>query len=66
MYGGRVTDNMDRRIVKTYLEEYFGDFLFDTFQPFHFFVNENANYCLPPGSVESYKTLTLAQMNAHV
>jgi dynein heavy chain len=36
MYGGRVTDNFDRRIITTYLEEYMGDFLFDDFQPFHF------------------------------
>jgi len=37
MYGGRVTDNCDRRVVETYMQEYLGDFLFDTFQPFHFF-----------------------------
>eukprot|EP00928_Gymnodinium_smaydae_P090380 TRINITY_DN7418_c2_g3_i1.p1 TRINITY_DN7418_c2_g3~~TRINITY_DN7418_c2_g3_i1.p1 ORF type:complete len:3325 (+),score=999.70 TRINITY_DN7418_c2_g3_i1:390-9977(+) len=29
MYGGRVTDQYDRRILNTYLEEYMGDFLFD-------------------------------------
>lgn len=29
MYGGRVTDDWDRRIMMTYLEEYMGDFLFD-------------------------------------
>jgi dynein heavy chain len=29
MYGGRVTDGWDRRILMTYLEEYMGDFLFD-------------------------------------
>jgi len=37
MYGGRVTDDCDRRVVETYMQEYLGDFLFDTFQPFHFF-----------------------------
>ena len=37
MYGGRVTDDCDRRIVETYMQEYLGDFLFDTFQPFRFF-----------------------------
>jgi len=30
MYGGRVTDNMDRRVLTTYLTEYLGDFIFDT------------------------------------
>jgi len=40
MYGGRVSDSYDRRILNTYLDEYLGDFLFDTFQPFHFFQND--------------------------
>jgi dynein heavy chain len=30
MYGGRVTDNLDRRVLTTYLTEYLGDFIFDT------------------------------------
>ena len=29
MYGGRVTDSFDRRVLVTYLEEYMGDFIFD-------------------------------------
>jgi len=29
MYGGRVTDNMDRRVLNCYLTEYLGDFIFD-------------------------------------
>ena len=37
MYGGRVSDSFDRRILTTYLDEYLGDFLFDAFQPFHFY-----------------------------
>ena len=32
MYGGRCIDSFDRRILTTYMEEYFGDFIFDTFQ----------------------------------
>jgi dynein heavy chain len=36
MYGGRVTDNYDRRILNTYLEEYMGDFLFDENVRFYF------------------------------
>jgi dynein heavy chain len=40
MYGGRASDAFDRRILNTYLEEYLGDFLFDAFQPFQFFVRE--------------------------
>lgn len=48
MYGGRVSDNFDRRILTTYLDEYLGDFLFDTFQPFHFYVNSEVDYTIPP------------------
>jgi len=36
MYGGRVSDLYDRRILVTYLNEYFGDFLFDDERPFAF------------------------------
>lgn len=66
MYGGRVSDGMDRRIVKTYLEDYFGDFLFDTFRPFHFFQDELADYCLPADSTDSNKKVNLVQMSAKV
>ena len=41
MYGGRVIDSYDRRIIRTYMNEYFGDFVFDRFQPFHFFDQTN-------------------------
>ena len=55
MYGGRVTDDCDRRVVATYMQEYLGDFLFDTFQPFHFFQDaasaagdpKGVDYCIP-------------------
>jgi dynein heavy chain len=40
MYGGRVIDDFDRRVVNTYMDEYMGDFIFDTFQPFHFYMND--------------------------
>eukprot|EP00771_Trimastix_marina_P001232 gnl/Trimastix_PCT/2287.p1 GENE.gnl/Trimastix_PCT/2287~~gnl/Trimastix_PCT/2287.p1 ORF type:complete len:1636 (+),score=757.30 gnl/Trimastix_PCT/2287:1914-6821(+) len=47
MYGGRVTDNFDRRILITYLDEYMGDFLFDRFQPFFFYKDESVAYSVP-------------------
>eukprot|EP01116_Phalansterium_solitarium_P024809 TRINITY_DN91_c3_g2_i3.p1 TRINITY_DN91_c3_g2~~TRINITY_DN91_c3_g2_i3.p1 ORF type:complete len:554 (-),score=254.47 TRINITY_DN91_c3_g2_i3:209-1870(-) len=47
IYGGRVTDAFDRRTVSTYLDEYMGDFLFDTFQKFHFYRDANVDYRLP-------------------
>ena len=48
MYGGRVSDSFDRRILTTYLDEYMGDFLFDTFQPFSFFQHKDVNIAVPP------------------
>ncbi|XP_073386148.1 dynein-1-alpha heavy chain, flagellar inner arm I1 complex isoform X3 [Physcomitrium patens] len=49
MYGGRVSDSFDRRILTTYLEEYLGDFLFDKVHPFMFFAStgESIVYRLP-------------------
>ncbi|KZC13452.1 Dynein heavy chain 10, axonemal [Dufourea novaeangliae] len=47
MYGGRVIDNYDRRVSHTYMDEYFGDFLFDVFQPFHFYHNQHVDYVIP-------------------
>ena len=44
MYGGRVTDNFDRRILITYLDEYMGDFLFDSNNPFAFSRMKGFNY----------------------
>lgn len=57
MYGGRVTDDFDRRILITYLNEYMGDFLFDTFQPYYFFMDEHRNYALPENSITTKYTL---------
>ncbi|XP_011694340.1 PREDICTED: dynein heavy chain 10, axonemal [Wasmannia auropunctata] len=48
MYGGRVIDSYDRRVSYTYMDEYFGDFLFDEFQPFHFYKNDIVDYVIPP------------------
>mmetsp|Transcript_13853 Transcript_13853/g.21612 ORF Transcript_13853/g.21612 Transcript_13853/m.21612 type:complete len:481 (-) Transcript_13853:121-1563(-) len=50
MYGGRVTCDFDRRVLTTYIAEYMGDFLFDTFQPFHFYVSKDLDYTLPAQS----------------
>jgi len=47
MYGGRVTDNRDRVVVETYMQEFLGDFLFDTFQPFHFYHDDKSDYAIP-------------------
>lgn len=56
MYGGRAIDDFDRRVLTTYMEEYFGDFIFDAFQPFHFFHNQEVDYCIPEdkGNKDSY------------
>jgi dynein heavy chain len=57
MYGGRVSDSFDRRVLTTYLDEYMGDFLFDSFdasQRFHF-SRAGFSYVLPAwGNLESY------------
>ncbi|CAH8518373.1 unnamed protein product [Schistosoma turkestanicum] len=50
MYGGRAIDEFDRRILRTYMDEYFGDFIFDTFQPFNFYACESFEYSIPEGS----------------
>ena len=55
MYGGRVIDDFDRRVVKTYMAEYMGDFIFDTFQPFHFYHDEKVDYFIPKPPQENEK-----------
>lgn len=47
MYGGRVTDDYDRRVMNTYLKEFMGDFIFDTNQKF-FFSQSEFDYVIPP------------------
>lgn len=56
MYGGRIIDNFDRRISEVYMNEYFGDFLFDTFRVFHFYHDGYVDYVIPPqGNLTSYR-----------
>jgi len=59
MYGGRVTCDFDRRVLTTYIGEYMGDFLFDAFQPFHFFVGKECDYRLPekPSLASSFEMI---------
>ena len=47
MYGGRVTDDWDRRVLMTYLEEYMGDFLFDKNRDFFFAKTPDYDYVQP-------------------
>lgn len=47
MYGGRVTDDYDRRVLTTYLDEYMGDFLLETTNGFIFASTKNFDYKLP-------------------
>jgi dynein heavy chain len=57
MYGGRVTDDFDRRTLRTYLAEYMGDFLFDDFQHFYF-SRSGFDYELPEdpmGDIDVYR-----------
>ncbi|KAL7391500.1 hypothetical protein ABVT39_010104 [Epinephelus coioides] len=64
MYGGRAIDSFDRRILTVYMDEYLGDFLFYTFQCFHFFKNKDVDYKIPPNGpkkvyVDEIETLPL-------
>jgi dynein heavy chain, axonemal len=47
MYGGRVTDDYDRRVLVTYLDEYMGDFLFDKNREFFYAKSDEYNYGVP-------------------
>lgn len=47
MYGGRVIDSYDQRIVNTFMEKYFGEFVLDKFQTFYFYHDTNVQYELP-------------------
>jgi len=37
IYGGKVIDSYDRRILLTYVDEYFGDFIYSSYQLFSFY-----------------------------
>jgi dynein heavy chain, axonemal len=64
MYGGRVSDSFDRRILTTYLGEYLGDFLFDEFQPFHFYCNSEVDFSVPDwGPRENYTAVCLLSLH---
>lgn len=45
IYGGKVIDNYDRRILLTYVEEFFGEFIYSFHQPFSFY---NGKYGYKP------------------
>ena len=47
MYGGRVTDDFDRRCLINYMDEYMGDFLFDKNREFFFARSKEFDYGLP-------------------
>ena len=44
MYGGKCTDDNDRIVLLTYLDEYMGDFLFDKNREFFFSKSKEFNY----------------------
>lgn len=46
VYGGKILDHFDRRIMFAYLDEYFGEFLFESFQPFQL-CKGNESFAIP-------------------
>lgn len=47
-YGGRVMDDWDRRLINCYLEEFFGDFVFDADSKFSFYKSPEFDYAPIP------------------
>jgi hypothetical protein len=71
MYGGRVIDDFDRRIIRTYMDEYVGDFLFDKFQPYHFYCHRSVDYLIPEEGdrdsyLSKYLTFIVLQLSEHI
>ena len=64
MYGGRAIDEFDRRVLRTYMNEYMGDFIFDTFQPFYFHRTEDVAYYIPSANEEHAATVGLPVKDA--
>ena len=63
MYGGRVSDNDDRRVLRTYLDEYIGDFIFDEFGRFWLYHHHGVKTTLPRetnGDVTYYRSIVEA------
>jgi len=52
MYGGRVTDDCDRRVMSSYLLEYMGGFIFDSNQRF-FFAKTDFEYVIPGDDIKT-------------
>lgn len=55
IYGGRVLDDFDKRLLNTYLNEYFGDFLFNKFHTFNFEKNEDLECVVLPVVATSFQ-----------
>ncbi|GLH10276.1 Dynein heavy chain, cytoplasmic [Gryllus bimaculatus] len=53
IYGGKVNDIYDQSIIQMYLDQYIGDFLFESADTFYFYKDQNVEFDLP--SVNSYE-----------
>lgn len=66
MYGGRVIDSYDQRVVNTFMQEYFGEFIIDEFQKFYLYHDENVQYIIPMVETkEDYLSLSLYNIIFH-
>ena len=54
-YGGRVTDNLDRRLIQVYIAQFFNP---DVTAMQHYLLSELKTYTVPPpASLETYKNI---------